>query len=367
MRILIFTDLPSPLLDALAVCYAGRGNSVIYISCKGGHAAIPAGARRIILNFNRDLMRKRDRFEIWKDALKNGRTGAKALGELAEAWQPDLLLCSSGLGGAFHLRDTYPEVFLASFAISHDACLITRELESRLFLQSQLRYAPNAATIAKFPLILQPAIAPEPEWVDADYFRQDKAGKFACWKLDCSQAKMATLVLTGLSDSASADALKLAGGMLAQKPAISLAVLMDNPDLGRRFGESLAHLPGNPGKRLYVGQNLDNAFWRDLCASSAVVIFTDKGQKKMVLECLALQKRALCLEESGLQELPGVIALSGHNPEKWLKLRCRADVPDAQALEMLRRKYGREAAIPKLADEIMEEYRKHCAASWLAP
>lgn len=353
MRILVYSVAPLPLLNYMAEYLARAGHEVITLTGKQSHS-LP-GTRRIILNFACGPWKGKESAEIWKEVIKNAVFGRKALLNLAANWQPDLILARSGQGAAFFLREVFPKTFVASFAADHERPGIEVDLDSRLFLESQLAFARNRSGIRLFPQALRKMIRPEPLFVDTDFFGGDSHEPFRCWKFDSERLRLVAPVLKGLHGP---DLANWARGMaiaLANKPDLGLVTLMDKAEQAQRLLDAMHCLPGNLADRLFITSRLDRASWRNLCLCSAAVIFTCAGQELLALECAATGRAPYAAKKAGFERLPGVITMSGREP---LETRLTSLGPAAvsrEALQKLRDEYGLERVVPAFAERILAE------------
>ena len=353
MRILIFSVLPRPLLDRLGEHLALAGHDVINLAGKRSRGRPAPGVRRIIMNFD-EGGRPSDPQEAWRQALKNGAFGLKALKNLASSWQPDIILCRSGQGAAFFVRQAFPEAFLVSFASEPHEAGIAVELDARLFLASSLRFAPDARTIAKFPQLLQTAIQLEPVCIDADFFLREKDGAFSCWKLDAGLGNAIGIVLTGLAADGLRAWQRTILALLARNKKTALVALTDKGGSAGLIRE-LEALASGASKRIFATDYLEKDAWRNLCAS-APIIFTAQSQKKHALECLASGGSAWAGSDADLADLPGIRLFA---PQKSLPAQLAAiklAEPDPEIIAAIRRQYACAAVIPDFAARLLAEY-----------
>lgn len=355
MRILMFSVAQLPLLDYLADYLAREGNEIITLTGKQS-ASLP-GARRIILNFASGPWKAKELDGIWKEVIKNGAFGRKALHNLASSWQPDLILARSGQGAAFFIREVFPRAFMAAFAADHEACPVGPELDARLFLQSELAFARNRGQIRHFPRAIRKAIRPEPLFVDTAFFENGSHEPFRCWKFDSRRLRLIALVLKGLSGPELASWSRIMAIALARQPDLGLVALLENADPARRLLDAMQCLPGKLTDRLFITSRLDRASWRNLCLGSAAVIFTSPDQQRLALECVACGRSAYATKRAGLERLPGVITLSGREPME-ARLATLEPVAVAPAtLAALKSEYGPGKVIPDFAEGILAAYR----------
>lgn len=356
MRILIFSVLPRPLLDRLGEHLALAGHDVINLAGKRSRGRPSPGVRRIIMNFD-EGGRASDPQEAWKQALKNGLFGLKALKNLASSWQPDIILCRSGQGAAFFVRQAFPEAFLISFAAEPHEAGIAIELDARLFLESNLRFAPDARAIAKFPKLLQSAVQLEPVCIDADFFRAEQDGAFSCWKLDAGLGNAIGIILTGLAEDAFRAWQQTILALLAKNRKTTLIALTDKGGASARFIRELEALARGSSKRIFATDYLDKDAWRNLCAS-APIIFTAASQKKHALECLASGGAAWAAGASELADVPGIRLVQPQKPLPAQLAAIRLEKPDPEVIAAIRRQYACAAVIPDFAARLLAEYEQ---------
>lgn len=354
MRILLFSVAQLPLLDYLADYLANTGHEVITLTGKQSHS-LP-GARRIILNFASGPWKAKEQAEIWKEAIKNGVFGRRALANLAGNWQPDLILARSGQGAAFFIRDVFPGAFIAAFAGDHDASAIALDLDARLFLQSQLAFARGRSQIRLFPQALRKAIRPEPLFVDIAFFESGNREPFRCWKFDTDGLRVVTLVLRGLPGPELANWSRIMAQALSRTPDLGLVVLLENADPARRLLDAMQCLPGNLANRLFITSRLERGSWRNLCLGSAAVIFTSAEQQRLALECVASGRQAFAVKKAGLDRLPGVVALSGREPMQERLLTLEPMPVGQEPLAALKEEHGQGKVIPEFAERILADY-----------
>lgn len=355
MRILVFSVLSLQLLESLADYLAKNGNDVIGLTGKRTHP-LP-GIRRIIMNFEGKARQTgATPVEIWKEALKNGANGKKALENLSSSWKPDLILASSSHGGAFFIRDVFEDAWLAAFASSPDAYKITVELDCRLFLESQICYAQSSQAIGNFPPLIRPGLRPEPVCIDTEFFCPGKGGNFSCWKVNASDYGIVTLALGGLSAASIGAWSNTMARFLAMNKACAIVALMDSREMGGRLLAALKSLPGKLDERLFISGAPEKNIWRNLCVSCKCAIFTHLSQKRLALECLASGGNACATEKSGLLDLPGIRRLPREQPSPKQIAGLMAESGDANVWEEIRQKYGCETVIPTFASEIIAEF-----------
>lgn len=356
MRILIFSASALPLLDALGDYLARSGNDVISLTGRRTRARSLSGVRRMIMNFNGEGAA--DQVSIWKEALKNGLSGEKVLAELAGAWQPDFILARSSRGGAFFLRSVFPAAFVVAFASERDEHPLALDLDCRLFLDSQLRFAPDEPALRRFPAILRSGIQLAPVCIDTGFFAPGLGSAFSCWKLDSGHYHLLGLDLGGsalLAPWANAVA-----RCLATDQSLAIVAMMDRNESGPRLLAALDSLPGQLSKRLFITNNPDRTAWRNLCASSAAIIFTARCQKIRALECVACGGSAWVTRDSGLSSLPGVNLLSGRQSleRQLLHLLAEPKKADPEAIARIRAEYAMQEIIPQFANALLDEFAR---------
>lgn len=355
MRILVFSVAQLALLDYLADYLAREGHEVITLTGKHSHS-LP-GARRIILNFASGPWKAREPAEIWKEAIKNGVFGRKALKNLASSWEADLILARSGQGAAFFIREVFPAAFMAAFAIDHDGPGIGLDLDIRLFLESQLAFAPGRGAIRLFPQALRKAIHPEPLFVDAAFFAGSSSEPFRCWKFDSERLRIVTLVLKGLGGPELANWSRIMAITLAREPGLGLVAYMEKADNAGRLLAAMQSLPGNLASRLFIATRLERSSWRSLCQQSAGVIFTCADQQRLALECAASGRVAHATRKAGLESLPGVITFSGRESMEARLARLEPVAAGPEVLARIREEYGTGRVIAAFAEKLLAAYR----------
>ena len=354
MRILIFSVFPFHLFDYLGEHLARAGHDVINLAGKRSRGRSSPGVRRVIMNFDEGGAAQ-DFGEAWKQALKNGFFGLKAFRNIASAWLPDAILCRSGQGAAFFIRQVFPEAFLASFAADEREAGIGVELDSRLFLESDLRFAPDARTIVKFPPVLRQAILTEPVCIDAEFFRPGLGGRFSCWKLDSGAHKSFGIVLAGLANDELQAWFRALVETLARDRKRAAVAVTGRRGVSALLLRALEAMPGGIRERVFVTDYLERERWRDLCASIPVV-FTSEAQKRLALECVASGGSAWIAAGAGLADVPGSRHLRQGGPAVLREAEFRP--ADSRAIEAVRREYDCARVIAEFAERILAEYGK---------
>ncbi len=377
MRYLFVCSRSPGNLGAIA-SWLARQDEVIFASGRERREYAIAGVRRVILKKpDNKKTDKNDYLDLWQDALRVSRSTNMTLGSVRDSgYDPDIIISSSANGSAFSLRELFPSALHVNFLEYESPALksgrgpaMRYALQSLQAMQAHLAFSFFKPEPFLFGQEVCRKIRPDPLAVDTDFFSPCCGPGFSCWKFSSPQELLA-FNLQDASLDQTGKAWETAALLLQKRPQSHIAMLLPNSFFMRGILERLESLPKDLQARLYPEIFLEHVEYRNLLASSRLVITpyarTDARGNLEAMSCASvLVAPKAC--DSFFRHGDNMLALPDENPRhqsdiiaEWLDGAGVLKEMGRRARNDVENEFCLQKVIPPFMQKITSAWAKLC-------